>query len=244
MNVAFPARSLRLLLLRVRKLRRLAGHLDYWRAIRRGVMPATEHQDSGLTCNASTIFDVGASRGQFALFARRRWPSASIICFEPIPEASAKLAAVLGKSVTLHRIALGSEKGTDTLNLSKSDDSSSILPIGRQATEFPNTRAVGGITVDVGALGEYLDAEARRPVVLKIDVQGYELEVLRGAGEGLQHVDEILCECSFVQLYDGQPVAADIVCHLRDRGFHLAHVSGITTADSGEQLQADFLFRR
>lgn len=244
MKAAFPTRKIRLWLLRMRKLRRLVGHLDYWEAVRQGVLPATEHQDSGLTLNASTVFDVGASRGQFALFARRRWPFATIVCFEPIPEAATKLHEVLGSSVTLHRTALGAKKGTALLNLSKSDDSSSILPIGRQASEFPGTGAVGSIAVDVGTLSDYVYAESVRPVVLKIDVQGYELEVLRGAGEALQHVDEVLCECSFVQLYDGQPVAADITCYLRDHGFRLAHIAAITTSDFGEQLQADFLFRR
>ncbi len=243
-KIKSPTRSSRLLLLRLRKLRRLASHADYWAALSRGVLPATEHQDSGLTREASTVLDVGASRGQFALFARQRWPRATIVCFEPIPEAATKLQEVLGDSVALHRTALGAANDTRLLNLSQSDDSSSILPIGRQATEFPGTGAVGVMPVDVAPLSDYVDASSVRPVVLKIDVQGYELEVLRGAGSNLRYVDEVLCECSFVKLYDGQPLAADVICHLREHGFRLVHVAGITTSDSGEQLQADFLFRR
>lgn len=89
-KIRSPTRSSRLLLLRLRKLRRLASHADYCAALSHGVLPATEHQDSGLTREASTVLDVGASRGQFALFARRRWPRARIVCFEPIPEAATK----------------------------------------------------------------------------------------------------------------------------------------------------------
>jgi FkbM family methyltransferase len=243
-KLRLPARCIRLWLLRARKLSRLFGHGDYWSAFIRGVLPATEHQDSGLRRDASTILDVGASRGQFALFARRRWPKARIVCFEPIPEAAEKLHEVLGNSVTLHRTALGAQEGTRLLNLSQSDDSSSLLTIGRQAREFRGTAGIGTIPVDVRRLSDYLDSGSGRPVVLKIDVQGYELEVLRGANESLQYVDEVLCECSFVELYDGQPLAADVVCYLRRHGFRLVHVGGITTADSGEQLQADLLFRK
>lgn len=245
MSIAGAVRSrIRLSALRARKLSRVLGHADYRRALRRGVLAATEHHDSGLSADASTVLDVGASHGQFALYARHRWRNAEIVCFEPIPTVADKLRSVLGHSATVHCTALGSQAGVQPLNLSRSDDSSSLLPIGRQAVEFPRTDRVGSIEVQVATLAEYLGVDSKRPVVLKIDVQGYELEVLRGAGRELEYVDEILCECSFVELYRGQPVASDVIGYLQARGFRLAHIAGITTSGSGAQLQADFLFRR
>lgn len=233
-----------LMLVRARKLRRIGLRADYLAALRRGVLAATEHADSGLRLDVGTVIDVGASRGQFALFARRRWPSARIICFEPIPGAADKLQEVLGGAVTLHRTALGSVEGASSLNISGADDSSSLLPIGRQAVEFPGTRAVGTVTVPVGVLANHLHAALPGPVLLKIDVQGFELEVLHGAGDRLALVDEILCECSFVELYDGQPLASDVIRYLREHGFTLTRVSGLAYGESGRQLQADLLFHR
>lgn len=233
----------RLFLLRTRKVSRIVRRPDYLSALRHGVLAATEHEDSGLRTDAGTVLDVGASRGQFALFARRRWPQASIICFEPIPGAAEKLRETLGPSVTVHRTALGSQKGESILNLSRSDDSSSLLPIGRQADEFPGTAAVGTTPVRVGVLSEYLDADLPRPIVLKIDVQGFELEVLRGAGDRLTHLDEVLCECSFVELYEGQALASDVVAFMHQHAFTLAGLSGLTYSETGQLLQADLLFR-
>jgi hypothetical protein len=56
-------------------------------------------------------------------------------------------------------------------------------------------------------------------MLLKIDVQGSELQVLQGRRPALDLIDEVYCECSFVELYEGQALADEVICHLRDRGF-------------------------
>lgn len=229
---------------RARKLARTLSSPRYRAALGRGVLPATDHSDARLREDIATVLDVGASRGQFAVFARETWPTASLICFEPIEEAARLIVEVVEGPVAVHCVALGSESGSCRLHLSGRDDSSSLLPIGRQATAFPGTAATGARDVEVDVLARYVDDSTPRPVLLKIDVQGYELEVLRGAGEELDHVDEILCECSFVELYTGQALAAEVIAHLAARGFVLANVSGIVTSAEGQQLQADLTFRR
>lgn len=235
-----------LALARVRalKLTRALTRSRYRAALRRGVLPATDLVDAHLRQDVATVIDVGASRGQFAVFARETCPTASLICFEPIEEAARLIPDVVDGPVTVHPVALGAERGRRRLHLSGRDDSSSLLPIGRQATLFPGTAATGARDVEVDVLARYLDASTPRPVLMKIDVQGYELEVLRGAGAALDHVDEILCECSFVELYIGQPLVTDVIACLVGRGFALVRVSGIVTSSEGQQLQADLTFRR
>lgn len=229
---------------RARKLSRVLRHSGYRRALRRGVLATTDHHDAGLGPWFATVLDVGASRGQFATFARGIWPDARIVCFEPLQEASERIREVVDGPVDVHVSAVGADTGTLTLNVSGRDDSSSLLPIGRQATEFPGTAAAGSREVQVVTLEPFLDGDVARPVLLKIDVQGFELEVLRGAGPGLDHVDEILCECSFVELYTGQALAAEVVAYLHGRGFELVNVAGIAIAAGARQLQADLTFRR
>ncbi len=130
------------------------------------------------------------------------------------------------------------------MHVAADDDSSSLLPIGeKQASEF-GTRERSQRQVAVSTLRDYLSPSLARPLLLKIDVQGSELGVLAGAGERLSIVDEILSECSFVALYDGQALADEVVCYLRERGFVLAGVFGVTRAADGNCLQADLLFRR
>lgn len=230
--------------LRARKLGRVLRHPGYRAALRKGVFAATDLADAGMGRTFATVLDVGASRGQFAAFARHTWPDARLVCFEPLAEAAARIREAVPGDVEVHVAAVGSESGAMELHVSESDDSSSLLPIGRQAEVFPGTGSTGTRTVPVTTLAEHFAAApVAGPVLLKIDVQGFELEVLRGAGPVLDAVEEVLCECSFVELYTGQPLAAEVIAHLSAHGFDLVHVLGTSTV-RGQQLQADMLFRR
>ncbi|MGX6446633.1 FkbM family methyltransferase [Patulibacter sp. S7RM1-6] len=245
MNAALHGR-LRLARVRAAKALTLARRPSHWRAVRAGVVPTVEHERVPLGGPYGTVLDVGASRGQFALHARRRFPGARVVCFEPLPSSQDTLRAVLGDRVELRPVAVGAATGTATMHVSAADDSSSLLPIGRrQRAEFPGTHEERRIDVPVVTLSSVLAEGLQGPVLLKIDVQGLELDVLRGAGEALSTaVDAIFVECSFVELYDGQALADEVVAHLLERGFRLVGVHGVATAHDGQALQADFLFRR
>ena len=170
--------------------------------MRGGVFPSLEHVSVRFGMRFATVLGVGTSRGQSALFALARFPGAKLIRFEPLPEARETARKVLaGHDVELHGVALGSSRGQTTLHVSAQDDSSSLLPIGsQQVTAFPGTQESHEIVVAVDVLDAYLDESTARPCLLKIDVQGNELDALRGAVAGLAHVDEILVEVSFVEL--------------------------------------------
>ncbi len=231
--------------LRARKLARLASDPGYWPALRKGVAASVEHSRIPLEPGFATVLDVGASRGQFALFAARRFPRAEIHCFEPLPGPAADLRSVLADRVVLHRTAVGSSTGMATINVSARDDSSSLLTIGdRQRAEFPGTGAESTIEVPLTTLDDALPTAPSRPCLLKIDVQGLELEVLKGAAGTLPSVDAALVECSFVELYEGQALAGDVIEHLRDAGLELAGVHEVSYSADGTAIQADFLFRR
>ena len=228
---------------RVEKLSRVALRPALWGPLSNGVLASMEHAHVPFGRDFATVLDVGTSRGQFAAFARSRWPGARIVGFEPLPGPAAAARRVLGEEITVHEVALGRAAGRATINVSGHDDSSSLLRIGRQAEEFAGTDAVGQLEVEVRPLADYLDPAPPGPVLLKIDAQGYELEVLAGAGAALAGVDEVYCECSFLELYEGQPRAGEIISHLHGHGFALAGVFGVAHSLSGEQMQADLLFR-
>ena len=213
---------------------------------RKGVFPSFEHASVPFGAEFGTVIDVGASRGQFALFAHARFPGARLISFEPLPDAQQTAAEVLASvGGELHRVALGAAVGETTLHVSARDDSSSLLPIGpEQVRAFPGTEEAREVPVAVAVLSDYLTEEIARPCLLKIDVQGFELDVLRGAGERLAVVDEVLVEASFVQLYTGQALAGEIVEYLGSHGLRLVDVMEVARRPDGVALQADFLFRR
>jgi FkbM family methyltransferase len=233
---------------RASKIGRLLREPRLWGVVapglREGVFPSLEHASVRFGAQFATVLDVGASRGQFALFALSRFPGAKVICFEPLPEARATARKVLtGRDVELHGVALGSSPGQTKLHVSAQDDSSSLLPIGsRQISAFPGTQESHEITVTVDVLDAYLHEGIARPCLLKIDVQGNELEALRGAATGLSYVGEILVEVSFVELYTGQALAGEVVRYLAEHDFRLVDVYSLVRDADGVALQADLLF--
>ena len=236
---------IRLASAKFRKLIKLAGNPAYWPALRNGVAASVEHSRIPFGEDFATVLDIGASRGQFALFSRENFPRAEIMCFEPQPGPAEELLAVIGDDVTLIRSALGPEPGSANMNVAARDDSSSLLAIGeRQVAEFPGTGTDHTIEVPVTTLDDAVTRPVARPCLLKIDVQGFELDVLRGGSETLAEVDVALIECSFVELYEGQALADEVVPLMLESGFHLAGVHETVYSADGSAIQADFLFRR
>ncbi len=219
---------------------------EYRRAIRFGVAPSIEHARVPFLATYATIIDAGAARGQFALLARRLYPAARIVCFEPLPEAQATLQQLFegDSGIDVHGIALGARSGTATLNVSGQDDSSSLLSIGAlQEREYPGTGKAREQVVTVRRLDEVLERVVAA-ALLKIDVQGGELELLRGAGDLLNRFDDVFVECSFVELYNDQPLATEVLDFLFGHGLQLVGVFGVQRGADGTCLQADFLLRR
>lgn len=218
----------------------------YRSALLHGVAAAVEHERIPLRQGFRAVVDVGAGRGQFALVARRRFPNATLHCFEPLPAARQKLAAVAGgfAGTRIYDLALGAGRASGELHVSADLDSSSLLQMtATQATAFPGTEETERVTVSLARLDTILgSSELRSPSLLKIDVQGYELEVLQGAEGVLESFAAILVECSFAELYAGQALADDIVGYLGQRGFRLTGVFSPTYDRVGRCLQADFLF--
>lgn len=240
--------SARKALHRAKKLGRVLREPSYRSALSHGVAAATEHEAVAFARDYRTVIDVGANRGQFAVFALRRFPRAQLHCFEPLPDAHKKLTAVVGADTRVHieRCAIGSASGHMRLNVTRSDDSSSLLePTALQLHNFPDTDAVASEDVKIARLDEIIDLETLAlPFLLKIDVQGFELEVLNGAHGILQQDGDILVESSFAELYSGQALADEVVALLLAQQYRLRGIFSITKGLDGVPLQGDFLFSR
>ena len=231
---------------RARKLTRLLSVPSYRRALRHGVAAAIEHERTPLPDGLKTILDVGANRGQFALVAARRWPQARIVCFEPLPEPRSTLQRVLRGHPRLQVVdaAVSDREGVSQMHISRADDSSSLLAITeRQTALFPGTEEVRTLEVRMTRLDtEIPPGTLERPAALKIDVQGAELSVLRGATNLFPEVDAIVVECSFLELYGGQALADDVIRFMQENEFVLSAMAAPTTDSLGNVVQADLVF--
>lgn len=214
---------------------------------RHGVAAAPEHR-LVLRLDLATVLDIGANRGQFTLAVRRWAPEAKVIAFEPLAGPAARFRRVFqgDSKVILHQAAIGPEAGEAIIHVSAADDSSSLLPISAaQQRLFPGTGEVRTETIRVGRLSDFVPAEdIKTPALLKLDVQGFELEALRGCEDLLQRFGHVYVECSFMELYIGQVLAHEVIAWLAERGFVLGGVYNMSYDGHGRAVQADFLFGR
>jgi len=214
----------------------------------KGVAATLEHLAALEPYRFASVVDVGANRGQFTLLMAGLRPEASIVAFEPLAEPYQKLTLVTSDlaNVRAFHSAIGATRTSLPMNVSKQDDSSSLLPITElQEQIFPNTGHDRTVEVRVAPLGDFVDGlELARPSLLKIDVQGYELEVLRGSRDHLDRFDVVYVEASFLPLYAGQPLASDVFEALSAQSFRLSAVHNLVHARDGRAVQADFLFER
>jgi FkbM family methyltransferase len=197
--------------LRLLKLAAVASHREYWRPFWSSrVLPTAEFEHLPFLPGIRTVLDVGANRGQFALFARRRFPGAAIHMFEPVREAAAVARRVVPGAV-MHEVALGASAGEVEFFVHPDSDQSSTLPVeGAAAISVPAARL------------DALEIDLEGPVLLKMDVQGAELAVMEGAAGILDRVDQVLCEVSVAGYIEGAPSAGDVFAFLTRRGFRPA----------------------
>lgn len=236
--------------LRLRKLTALAADPFFLRAFLAGrVAPAIEHRSVLERLPFDFVVDVGANRGQFSLLCRRLNPLAGMVAFEPLAgPASIYRAVFAGDTRTrLNHCALGPQRGEIAMHVSGQDDASSLLAMSQlQIDNFPGTGAVAREMVKIGPLTDFISqAEMGARNLLKLDVQGFELEVLKSAEPLLPAFSWIYAECSYAALYEGQALAEEIVAYLTCRGFRLAGRFNPSYARTdGILLQADLLFEK
>ncbi|MBC8156285.1 MAG: FkbM family methyltransferase [Bacteroidetes bacterium] len=187
--------------------------------------------------NPTLIVDVGANTGEFILNARAAFPNARLLAFEPHPDAIKTLQTTHRNDshFVLQPVGLGSETGTATLYVPDFSPGSSIVakPTGEHRE----------VTIAIRQLDEFIDhIPSEGSVLIKIDVEGYELEVLRGGRAFLAKADYLYLEarttnaigCTF----------EDIHRFMQSIGWAYLGAYDSVFAPSGELLYFDALFKR
>jgi FkbM family methyltransferase len=196
-----------------------------------------------------TIIDIGANEGQFIDKISKILPDVNIYSFEPLKDSFIKLEKkISGKeNITAFNFALGDEEKENIINRNEYSPSSSLLELtDLHKNAFPVTKKVKEEIIYIKVLDKIVkELELKKKVFLKIDVQGYELNVLRGAENTIKDVDIILIETSFYELYKDQPLFGDIYNFLSNKGFNYAgSLEQLYDARDGKILQADSIFIR
>jgi FkbM family methyltransferase len=179
------------------------------------------------THQVDCVFDVGANVGQYAEWLRGLGYGGRVVSFEPLAAAYSQLLSRKRHDdmwVIAPRMALGDFDGISEINVSENLASSSLLRMEEaHLRAAPTSRIVGREEVKVARLDSVFSlwvGTARRPF-LKIDTQGYEAPVLRGARDCLRYFVGVQAELSLCELYRGQELFFDVSNRLRSSGFDL-----------------------
>lgn len=199
--------------------------------------------------NVSHVIDVGANVGQFGIDLRRHGFIGQIISYEPVQETFKSLVqtTIRHQPWTAIRLGLGSSESESIINVSGNDGlSSSLLEMGKLHLEnFPTSKTVERQPIAISTIDNQLDALRLHPqeVMLKLDVQGYEAEVLRGGAKSLSRIPLCFLELSLIPLYEGEVPFLPILNELFKNGHEVIDVYRGITAKDGSLLQLDILTR-
>lgn len=196
-----------------------------------------------------TIVDLGAHVGSAAWAYRRLFPTARIFCFEPFPASFEMLAHNFAQdpSVICTRAAAAAEHGSHTLFVNESTAANSLFESNSEvvrATGLTALQNVGSVPVETIKLDDFCaEQEINTVDILKLDIQGGELEALRGAEALLQReaISLIYSEVEFVPFYQGQPLFHDISSHLAKSGFRFLNLFNVRR-QNGQMLWGDAIF--
>ncbi|MGH2919638.1 MAG: FkbM family methyltransferase [Solirubrobacteraceae bacterium] len=169
-------------------------HVQAFGLVRGALEPSVQEALRRHVAPRATVYDVGANIGFFSLLAARlAGPDGAVESFEPLPAAAAGLRRHVAlndaRTVSVHEVAVGAHGGRAQLMAVQEESWSHLAERGRH----PDTQGV--LDVEIVTIDELVAGGMRPPGVVKIDVEGAEIDVLDGMAETIRaHSPVIICE--------------------------------------------------
>jgi FkbM family methyltransferase len=194
-----------------------------------------------------SILDIGANEGQFARLIREIFPDAKLYSFEPLGDCFAKVDAYLkefgpGKAFP---VAIGAENTSSRIHRSAFSPSSSLLKMGKlHAEEFPQTAETRYEDIQVRRLDDVAsELSIEPPCIVKIDVQGFENQLIEGGRKTLANAHAVVMELSSYELYQDQSTFESVFPEMHSLGYLFRGViDQMRSPRDGRILQFDALF--
>jgi FkbM family methyltransferase len=189
------------------------------------------------------VFDIGANDGRYAREIRESGWKGRIVSFEPQPDVFARLMGNMGEDPLWsgHEMGLGSVDETLEMNAYGLDVLSSFL------NKTEKDQSVVKIQVPVKRADSIFDMvlDGKSRPFVKIDTQGFEMEILRGFGSRMNDVIGWQLELSVQPLYDNQPTMEEVMGFMRLHGFTLWRViPGLRNPKTFQAMEFDGIFFR
>jgi len=198
-----------------------------------------------------TVLDIGANSGQFAQELRQDIGyTGRIISFEPLRQVFKLLEAHAkgDQRWETFNIAIGDVEEKREINVAGNSLSSSFLDIlPTHLNAAPDSKYIGKEVIDVRSLDSMFEQVCKDAsnIYMKIDTQGFESKVLRGAATSLSRIGTIQMEMSLVPLYGTELLFDEMCILMRENGYTLIAIeNGFSVPGTAQLLQIDGIFRR
>ena len=188
------------------------------------------------------IIDIGAFKGEWSTMTRKVFPDAEILMLEAQEERIPDLDAakkLLGGKIDYRISLLGAEhrEGVVFNKYPNAPTGNSVLTGWKPGNKFQvkcTMRTVDAILEEAGK---------PTPDLIKLDVQGYELEVLKGASKAMKTAQAVLMEVSLIDMYENNPLLHDVTAFMHERGFIAYDICAIMRRPLDMALaQVDIIF--
>lgn len=171
-----------------------------------------------------TILDIGANTGSYSQDIAKHFPRAKIYAFEPLADCLKELKMVAEKNPLIVPVpyALGSKNENAVIQRSSFHPSSSLLRMNDLHKElYPKSSRQTEETIRVKRLDDWAtNINMKKELFIKMDVQGFEKEVISGGTSTIKQASALIIENSYVAFYEKQQLAAAIIMMMHELGFH------------------------
>jgi len=200
-----------------------------------------------LQSKINTIIDIGANIGEFTLIFVELFPEAEIYAFEPLPDCYNRLETNTRYIPTIktYNIGLGSKKSIQNIHKSSWHPASSFREMSNMhKRNYPHSADHEEIEVTIDTLDSILQPDSlNKNILIKMDVQGFEDEVIKGGVSIFKQAKVIIVEVSFIELYKEEPLFHGIYLLLASMGFeYKGSLKQSTDSNDESFLQADCIF--
>jgi FkbM family methyltransferase len=169
------------------------------------------------------LIDVGGNNGYWAESFLTFFPGSTVIAFEPLKKEYAEYRTRFADNpkIQIHNVGLSSKAGAGELKIASTSTHSSLHTY-TSSLDAAQLKVIKSSEIALETLDNYqIRRGSSDRVFLKIDVQGHEVDVLKGARQTLEQVDVVLVECSFALEYAGAaPSFSEVTSILAEFGMH------------------------
>jgi len=232
---------------KINKFLKLIINSSWRKGLMNNIAASVELENLVKDLHFKTVLDIGSNKGQFILLIKKLYKNKIFYSFEPIREILEKQKKFFKdkRNLFFYNIGIGKKYEKKKFYITNRKDSSSFLKVERKIKGNEDYRVEEERIITIKSLDKIMsEKKLLGPILMKIDVQGFELEVLKGSSSTLKKTKYIIIEVSNDEIYFKQPLSNEIIKYLNSNNFEIIKKSSITTnIPKSNFSQIDILFK-